>query len=407
MPSEKPFNGFPVSVLPLFGLSLLALLGSGLASGQIPPAIFSLSSSPFLCGLWFGLAVVGMGLCPGPKERGFLVFLCAGSEALRVYQDWQPAFIGVLAFTGPRCALVALVHGLISAIFRPHLRRRLRLGLAHSLTLPFLYLAGDTLLSLYAKKAGLTYDLFYYAADLTLGPPWCFQVVSWTHQSFAFYVLGNLAYFFLSHIMAFTSAIWILRPKGPNPNLYFFVCAVICGNVGYLLMSGVGPEVVFQGRFPFDPPTSVPLQMILVPANYPRNTMPSLHLLWAYSIWIALAVQGAYWFRASLTYLVVMPVVAFLGRHYLVDYIPSLCVAPALHLGVIALTYRNRPPLLLAGMAALGLIFAPAYFCFVVFGSSIWQVWPWLLKMCTVGLAVLAVFSGCRLKQYLQNLTDP
>ncbi|ODT64511.1 hypothetical protein ABS71_13190 [bacterium SCN 62-11] len=253
-----------------------------------------------------------------------------------------------------------------------------------------------------SSGSSLTYDLFYYAADLRLGPPWCFEVVSWTHQSFLFYTFGYLAYFLLSHTMSLIAAWWVLSPRGPNPILYFMACAMISGGLGYWICPGVGPEIVFGKSFPFDPPRVDAPMMLEVPGGPPRNTMPSLHLLWAYSIWVSVEGRHRLLRLAGLAYLTFMPLVAFLGRHYLVDYVVALSLATAVHVLVLKLSLPGNTDNKLLAWAAASFCCAPAYLFLLLSGSSVWLVWPWLLQGFTAISVGLAIVSSLYLSRQLQ-----
>lgn len=358
--------------------------------------------NPFFSGLSCGFVLVAVALCPTRRERFLLAAACLGVEAMRIYTHWTPAFVGLLTVTGTRAAAVALAHLVLSGGLRPALRPLLLRAVAQSACLPLLYTTGNILMTRDASTPGMTYDLFYYAADLKLGPPWCFQVVAWTHQSFLFYTLGHLAYFFLSHVMALVAAWWVLSPRGPNPILYFAVCALLTGVLGYWICPGVGPEVVFGTLFPFNPPPVDAPMLLEVPGGHPRNTMPSLHLLWAYSVWISLSGRQRALSRAGLVYLVTMPLVAFLGRHFLVDYVVALGLASGLHLLVHKLSAPAAPIDPKLQLSSLGaLLCAPAYLFLLVSASSIWKVWPWVLQLATMTTLALAFASSFYLHQRL------
>jgi len=387
-----------------FSLSLgLFLLAYLLVS---PPAQFAAAflSNPFFSGLMCGFVIVAVSVCPTRQEKWLVALVCLSVEAFRIFRDWTPAFIGLFTVSGSRAALPAMIHIILSGLARPKLRPALIRGVAQASCLPLLYCAGDLLIQGSNSVTGKTYDLYYYAADLTLGPAWCFHVVAWTHQSFLFYTLGYLAYFVLSHVMAITAAWWAFRPQGPNPILYFLACAIVSGGLGYWACAGVGPEVVFQSNFPLNPPAPIAPVLLEVPGGYPRNTMPSLHLLWAYSVWICLIGRGSILRGVGLIYLIGMPLVAFLGRHYLVDFVVALSLAPGIHLLVLRLSNsRVAISAQLWASAAASLAMAPAYLFLLIKGSSVWAVWPWLLSSATLMALALSIYSSVELKRCLQN----
>ncbi|MFN8609275.1 MAG: hypothetical protein U0931_17185 [Vulcanimicrobiota bacterium] len=389
-------------ILRLFGLGLLFFVASMIWGPGLETLLHQFEFGPFFSGLTLGVAVVAVGLCPGRQEAVILALACLAVEVQRIFSQWNPAFVGVVTVTGARAAVVGGLHLLLSAGLRPQLRRRNLVGLAHALTLPLLY-AGSAGLQKNASSAEtLTYDLFYYAADLRLGPPWCFRVFSWTHLSFAFYTFGYLAYFSLSHFMGVSAAIWYLRPRGLNPNLYFSAGALF-GVLGYGLAPGVGPQVTFQKLYPFDPPPMDAPQLILAYPGPPRNTMPSLHLFWAYSCWVCLSTQG-FWLEAiGLAYLLTMPLVAFLGSHYLVDYLATLPATAPVHLAVLWLSCRVPPDPTLRYLALAAGLFAPAYLALLVVGSPFWLVDPWMLKLASLAALILTVGASRRLRTYLRR----
>lgn len=394
------------TILGLFALGLLLFVAAMIWGPGLSTLLRQFEFGPFFSGLTLGIPVLAVGLCPNRREAAWLALACLGVEIWRILSQWNPAFVGILTVTGARAAVVAGLHLVVSAWLRPQLRGRVLLALAHGLTLPLLYAGSAGLQKTSSQTETITYDLFYYAADLRLGPPWCFQVFGWSQTNFGFYTLGNLAYFSLSHAMGVAAALWFLRPRGVNPNL-LFIASALFGMLGYALAPGVGPKVVFQGMFPMNPPPMDTPQSIVAYPGPPRNTMPSLHLLWAYSCWLALCSQGRRLELIGLVYLMVMPVVAFLGSHYLVDYLATLPAAAAVHLCAQWLVLRAPVNPLLQRLAAAGALLCPAYVVLLVLGAPLWLVEPWMLQSASLVVLLVSIASARLLRRYAINAARP
>ena len=291
-------------------------------------------------------------------------------------RDWQQviynAEIGA-GILGPICLVVGWAK-----------RRDSRFGLAclHSLTLLLLLALQQQLFWINSRgqAAHATYDLYYYAADVCLGPPVCFLACDMFSHNLALSDFFSLLYNALGQMMSLCAVCWFFRPVGSNPNWYVLAVG-LAGACGYMVFPGIGPALTFSEIFPV-PPLQAPVpRLIFPPGNIVRNTMPSLHVLWAYSIWYSLKGQSLPLAYLGLFYVIAMPVAAFGGSHYLVDYLPSLAFAPSLHYLVDRATGHSPP---IRPWAAWGLCVAAALgfgLCpLVIAGYSVWSVHPLLLK---------------------------
>ena len=356
------------------------------------------TQDPFQIGLFLGLFPVAALFLPSGWKRSGFVLTSLTLELLIIAISWQPAFIGVITRAGGLSAVLSVALLLILMVRRPQERRRILLGLCHGLTLPLLYAGSSVVMRVYVFS-GSVYDMYYYLADLHLGPPLGFTISALATRQFWFYTAGYLIYFSLSHLMALVAGLWFHHRKGPNPNIFFIACALL-GNVGYTQFPGVGPKNFFQHLFPFDPPAPLAPHVMDFPEAR-RSAMPSLHVMWSYAVWMGAVGLRLVFRRLALVYLLCMQVCAFLGPHYTVDIIAALGFAPAVHWWCRREKTRTvkdlgYPVCFLATLGYLGLL---------VWGSSVWIVWPWLLQGSSLLLLASSVYLSRRL--YRRSLETP
>ena len=169
--------------------------------------------------------------------------------------------------------------------------------------------------------------------------------------------------------------------------VFHYCLAAFIGAIFYTLVPIVGPMQTFRG-YPAQFPGSAILlanlgRVLELPAAYPRNCMPSLHLTWALIFWLHSRRHGKGWqLLAAVFALVTVMSTLGLGYHYEVDLIPSFPFA-LLIFGFIP-DRRWRPGRTTAVLAALTLFWV---FCPLVLAETMF-LHPWatrLLALATIG----------------------
>lgn len=351
---------------------------------------------PFQVGLMLGLPAVALTFFPHWRIRWAWIGLAGSLELWRIITQWDPAFIGLVSSAGGYSAIVGVLLLIYLLIRREQQRVQIIAASCHALTLPFLYLGSSLLMQSYVLSAPV-YDMYYYVADLALGPSWGFTFTALSKTQFWFYTLGYLTYFSLSHVMAITAALWFCLRRGPNPNVLFIACALV-GNLGYVVFPAVGPQSFFQHLFPFQPPPPLAPHLMEFPLPDPRTAMPSLHMLWSYAIWVGSLAFPSAVRKVAFVYFLSMPIIAFLGPHYTVDLVVALAMAPPLH-WLCLRPYLKGPKAtfdLYCGLCALASL---AYVALMIQGYSLWSVWPWILQISTVILLLACIYLSNRLHQ--------
>lgn len=357
-----------------------------------------LFTNPFFCGLcWIPVGLV-LGLL-GARQRKVMLIAFLSMEMLLLQRNLAWGWLPALLRAGVGAGLLGYATLLVGWI--RHRESRWALALGHALALLWLFAVQQQVffVNWRTHSDSATYDLFFYAADVQLGPPLCCLVPAWFNSDPRLYQCGLLVYSILGQMMAVCAVVWFFRPTGSNPNLYFFAAGAL-GLVGYFSFSGIGPALTFAEVFP-SAPVQVPTpEVIFPPGKIPRNTMPSMHVMWAYSVWFSLKNQGNHLARLGLAYLVLMPWCSFLGSHYLVDYLVSLAMAPAIHSGVDGFTRvgpacSRRLVGAMAVSALLGLGLCPL----IIQGVAVWRVWPWLLMAWCWLCLLLCLVLSIRLQQ--------
>jgi hypothetical protein len=394
-----------LTIVVLFLLASLQLLVGFVIQAQTVGAmpllqgiLTKMSTDPFHLGLMLGFWFVSLPLLTSSRSRHLVIALSLATELLRLALKWHPAFIGVISSWGGISGLVGILVILVTGLTQRKQRSQAALAFCHAATVPIFYL-GSSLLAQKLVFSGPVYDMYYYVADLQLGPPWGFTLTALTQRSFLFYTAGFLVYFFLSHLMAIASALWFWHRRGPNPILYYVTVASV-GHLGYTQTAGVGPQNFFQHLFPHNPPSPLPPHVMDFPLHARRSAMPSLHMLWSYSIWAG-ALGAPVLFRyVSLAFVLSMPIATFLGPHYTVDILVSLGLAAPLHWVWIRHWTPRQSWLDWMCLTCLGC--SVAYLIWILRGYSIWSVWPLTLQIPSLALLATCIYASSRIGKLTQ-----
>lgn len=236
--------------------------------------------------------------------------------------------------------------------------------------LPLFAIVTSGVLPLTGRAHPLTLDRLLYAFDNSLGLQASFVIgrlltrLAWLRE------LSKLAYEQVALAVAILYASRMGAGKERKPNLY--IVFGVAGLVGYLLYSLVpaaGPGYLFPSQFPNSAPPLSGLAAVALPADIPRNAIPSLHLAWALLMcWNAR--QSALWLRAGYGLILVLTVLCTLGsgEHYLIDLVVALPFALAVQAAFsvpVRELHRSLPFL-------AGLVGTLAWLIFLRFGTSLW-----------------------------------
>jgi hypothetical protein len=208
-------------------------------------------------------------------------------------------------------------------------------------------------IALYPK----TYDLYLYAFDAVLG----FQASFWMGRMFVEYPLlaaaGKAVYTCVPLAITLLYAFQVTSPhRSPVDILYVFFGAGFTGLFLYHFFPATGPVYIFGSSFPWSPPPLESLRLIPVPAQVPRNAMPSVHTAWALLIWWNSRERPA-WVRtlAGLFLALTLASTLGMGEHYLTDLIVAVPFTVAIQAAFTRTIPLNRPERSQALMAGAGL----------------------------------------------------
>ena len=184
-----------------------------------------------------------------------------------------------------------------------------------------------------------------------------------------------------------------MRKEGRRrPNLLIlFGVASLAGYLLYSLVPAAGPVHLFPSCFPNSAPPLAGLALLpaSLPAEVPRNAMPSLHMAWAVLLcWNAR--RSGIWLRAGYLLYLALTVLITLGsgEHYLIDLVVALpfCLAVQTAFSVPG---RELPRSLPLWAGSLGTL---AWLGFLRYATPVWlgsAVLDWSLLVSTVAGSVL------------------
>jgi hypothetical protein len=258
------------------------------------------------------------------------------------------------------------------ALQRPSERRFLLQLLRYSVVLPLSMPLGVWQLSAIPQITQLqVYDLHLYGVENCYGYHFSFLVNDWTTSSPWLWNTAVLVYVLPPLLMVVAQVLKLLYPERfyADPTLSFFVLSSL-GCASYNLCPAVGPDHFFPTFFPKLAPDAIfPVVVQHVDMLAPRNQMPSLHVAWALMIWWQLRCVGRWPGRSGMVFVALTMWAAFLGTHYLVDYVFSFPIAAFTFVTLAALERRRMPSL---GVATGNLL------CLVTFfmGIALLTQWP-------------------------------
>lgn len=263
--------------------------------------------------------------------------------------------------------------------------------------IPVSLICSAYLLTTVPGAAGVSYDLFLHAADITFGfSPAAFARIFVLEHRFWMLVFDT-AYLYLSLLMSLTILLHLNRPHKMwiNPVLLFTAQGFFAG-IFFTLMPAVGSASLFLEKFPRHLPMDLPPRLIPLDSQAALNCLPSMHFSWALGLTVLVWPLGPRLRSASFIFLVLTIGSIFAcGNHYLMD----LLLAPAFTLSLCMAchgTRRTNPwPWLLAGALSMLTMFLSVIFlrdC-----SSVWFGNPLILT----GLAIATPIPGLLSFRYL------
>jgi hypothetical protein len=266
--------------------------------------------------------------------------------------------------------------------------------LVPALVLVLFILASEYMLRLTSGLSPQTDDAWLYAFDGSLGFQPSFWMGRIMYSSIVLTRSAMLTYLSLPFAMAVVCA-WKLPLAAKRVSWHMLIVLLLAGVGGWLLYNvvpGTGPIYAFRQSFPWN---NIPykdlstfaMEKMSIPANIPRNAMPSLHMGWVVLLWwnskgLPRAV------RAALILYLLLTLVATLGagQHYLVDLIVSLPFVLAVQ-SATSYALPNKSRRLTAMFAGSG--FTVAWLVLVRFGVPLAlksPAIPWTLMLATASL---------------------
>lgn len=192
-----------------------------------------------------------------------------------------------------------------------------------------------------------TQDAVLLEADRALGGLFSYAVATVLEARPALATFAWLAYVTLPLEVALVLLVAIRSDlPGMRPGRIMLACLAtgLLGAALYRVCPAAGPMYAFS-NFPYERPAPQPLAAIIVPSQFPRNAIPSLHFAWA---WILQrAAQPVPWLRwTTLAWLAGTGIATLgYGEHYLIDLIVAFPFVATME----ALVANARWPRLLLG----------------------------------------------------------
>ena len=349
-------------------------------------------NAPFFVSALLGAAAIQVGTCRSRFELPATLLPAVGLALLRFGLHLGPLYENPAGF-GLFLGLASLfVMGVRVAHSRPDQVRENVAAFGAALALPLFMIATTRVLPETGRAHPLTLDRILYAFDSSLGLQTSFVLgrllTRWTWLR----ALAKLAY----EQAPLAATFLYVRTMGPGkrrkPNLFIlFGVAGLAGYLLYALVPAAGPCHLFPSQFPNSAPPLAGLALLPValPADIPRNAMPSLHMAWAVLMFWSTR-QSSAWLRIGYGLLLFLTVLCTLGsgEHYLIDLVVALPFALAVQ-AAFSVPVRELPrswPFLAGSVGTL------AWLGFLRFGASLWLGsigLDWSLASVTVGGAVI------------------
>ena len=250
------------------------------------------------------------------------------------------------------------------------------------------------ILDLMEKLRPLTFDLYLYSFDASLGMQASFVLGTFVFKSAWIYNTTLLLYIALPIPLAVVFAGNIVRNR--KHALCIALAFLLAGPLGlffYNMLPALGPVHIFQTQFPGHPLSMADAaRMVVEPITVKgtRNAMPSLHMAWILlAWWNACGLRKVErWIVYLFVFFTVLSTLG-LGEHYLIDLVvayPFALMVQALSSFIIPLRDARRMVPLLAGMsitlAWLGLL----SYATKLFWIS--PLLPWSLVLATVAVSI-------------------
>ena len=239
----------------------------------------------------------------------------------------------------------------------------------------------------------MTFDRVLYAFDGSLGFQPSFVLGRLVSRLPWLGVLAGLAYeqVPVAALILYTATMGAGERRRPDLLLALGAASLV-GYLLYSLVPAAGPIDLFPSRFPNFAPPLAGFQVVpaSIPANIPRNAMPSLHMAWAVLIWWN-ARRSAISLRAGYLVYLMLTIFATLasGEHYLIDLVVALPFALAIQ-AAFSVRLRDLPRFV---PFWAGWIITLAWLGFLRFARPVWlgsTVLDWILVALTLaGSAML------------------
>ncbi len=309
----------------------------------------------------------------------------------------EPIWMFRVSKIGAAFGLIGLACLLVEFL-RPVNRRRYARELWQVALIPVGLICSAYLLSTVPGAAGVSYDLYLHAADLTLGFSAAALARIFVIDHHFFMLLFDTVYLYLSLVMGLTQLLYLARPAKMwiNPVLLFTVQGVFAGFF-FTLMPAVGSASLFWEKFPRHLPTEMTPSLIRLTSQAALNCLPSMHFSWALGVTFLLWPFGPKLRAASLVFLFLTAGSIFAcGNHYIMDLLMAPAFTVSLCLACHGLHRRNPLPWLLSGAVSMAVMFLSVLFLRDY--SAIWLGRPLLL----LGLATGATLPGLAFAYRLQ-----
>ena len=301
----------------------------------------------------------------------------------------EPIWMFRVSKIGAAFGLIGLACLLVEFL-QPASRRRYAREFWQVALIPVGLICSAYLLSTVPGAAGVSYDLYLHAADLTLG----FSVAALARifvVDHRFWMLiFDTVYLYLSLVMGLTQLLYLARPSKMwiNPVLLFTLQGVFAGFF-FTLMPAVGSASLFLEKFPRHLPTELTPILIPLTSQAALNCLPSMHFSWALGVTLLLWPFGPKLRVPSLVFLLLTAGSIFAcGNHYVMDLLMAPAFTVSLCLVCHGIHRRNALPWMLAGSASMLVMFLAVLFLRDY--SAIWLGRPLIL----VGLAAGATLPG-------------
>ncbi|MGD0128452.1 MAG: phosphatase PAP2 family protein [Terriglobia bacterium] len=356
---------------------------------------------PFLAPALLAAVVIQIRTCRGRLELLATVLVAVGLAMvrfgvhLRPLRD-NPSTIGM--FIG--LASLVVMGAKVVRSPRPEMPQRIS-AFGVALSLPVFVIVTAVVLPGTAHAHSATLDRVLYAFDGSLGFQPSFVLGRFLSRVPWLGTLAEISYEQVPVAVLVLYASTMGKEERRRPNLLLlFAVASLAGYLLYYLVPAAGPVHLFPSQFPNSAPPLAGLTLLpaVLPADAPRNAMPSLHMTWAVLLFWNARRSGICLRAVYLLYLILTVLITLgSGEHYLIDLVVALPFALAVQAG-FSVPIRELPRSLLVWSGAAGTL---AWLGFLRFARPVWLgsiVLDWSLVIATVaGTVVLVRQINCAL----------